>query len=90
MNSKGTIFNKVAGLYVDQVTRLEVIDSTPCKTCKGKKLVLVEGEKTECPFCKGMGSRGRAVVFRDDNKTISLSLQDDEKTLKIFIKERSQ
>ena len=92
MNSKGTIFNKVAGLYLDQVTRFEVIDNTPCETCKGKKLVKIEGQDTpvDCPACNGLGARGRAVVFSDPEKTIDLSLQDDDKTLKIFIKERSQ
>jgi hypothetical protein len=87
-----SIFDKVSSLYVDLVTKLEIIDNTPCKTCKGKKLVLIEGETkpTECPVCKGLGCLGRAVVFSDENKSIEMSLQDDERTLKIFINERAK
>jgi hypothetical protein len=77
---------------VEEVTRLEIIDHTPCDTCKGKRFVIVEGEKglTICPFCNGNGFPGRAVIFRDDTKSIILSLQDDGRTLKIFINERGQ
>lgn len=31
----------------------------------------------------------RTVIFHDPNKEIELSLQDDNRTLKIFIKERA-
>lgn len=75
---------------VSGVTRLEIVDHTPCKTCKGKKLVMIEGndQPTECPVCHGLGCPGRGVVFWDQTKSIDLSLQDDARTLKIFIKER--
>lgn len=32
---------------------------------------------------------GRTVVFWDDKKQIDISIQDDNKTLKVFIHERS-
>lgn len=32
---------------------------------------------------------GRTVIFFDDNKELELSLQDDDRTLKIFVTERN-
>lgn len=77
---------------VSGVTRLEIMDSTTCKTCKGKKFVLIEGndKPTECPVCHGLGCPGRGVVFWESKKTIELSLQDEARTLKIFINERGE
>lgn len=33
--------------------------------------------------------KGRTVIFRDENKKIELSLQDDDRTLKIFVNDRT-
>jgi DnaJ-class molecular chaperone len=80
-----------AGMYdFSKITRLEVVDHTPCKNCKG--VGYVEGiiKKEECKRCFGMGSPGRTQIFWDANKQIQLSLQDDDQTLKIFIKEREK
>lgn len=72
----------------EEVTRLEVIDHTPCVNCKGKRW-LTEGEKpVECPECNGMGSAGRSIIFWDETKQIRLSLQDQGRTLKILISKR--
>lgn len=79
-------------LDVSGVTRLEIVDHTPCKACKGKMYVIVEGndKPTECPACGGLGCLGRSVVFWDQKKSIDLSLQDEGRTLKVFIKERGE
>jgi DnaJ-class molecular chaperone len=91
-------FDKVAGLYLDQVDRLEIIDHTPCKRCggSGREMSSVgsnidpEGNPSsvECGVCEGSGVVGTRIIFKDPNKQIELSLQDDERTLKIFITER--
>jgi len=46
-------------------------------------------EYVECPACGGTGIKGRTVIFWDKNKTVELQLQDDERTLKVFIDERN-
>lgn len=82
---------------VSKVTRLELVDHTACTNCKGVGRVLTEtdsaaGQSTafsvECPKCRGSGTPGRSVVFWDPNRALKLSLQDDGRTLKIFISER--
>lgn len=67
-----------------KVTRLEIIDHTICKTCTGQGGT----EDVWCGACGGTGMRGRTVVFWDAAKEVKLSLQDDGRTLKIFIEER--
>jgi DnaJ-class molecular chaperone len=79
-------FDKVANLYVDQVMRVEVIDQTPCHSCQGSGHTY--RTKIACTACGGIGVPGRNVVFWASSKQIELSLQDDERTLKIFITER--
>lgn len=64
-----------------KVTRLELIDHTPCKACTPSARVL-------CGACGGTGIKGRTVVFWDVTKQVELSLQDDDRTLKIFISGR--
>lgn len=64
-----------------KVTRLELIDHTPCKACTPSARIL-------CGACGGTGIKGRTVVFWDVTKQVELSLQDDDRTLKIFISER--
>lgn len=70
---------------LSKVNRLEVIDHTKCFYCKGTG----DGTNTRvCEHCGGAGFPGRAVIFWDDNKKIELSLQDDDRTLKVFISEK--
>lgn len=64
-----------------KVTRLELIDHTPCKACTPSARIL-------CGACGGTGIKGRTVVFWDVTKQVELSLQDDDRTLKIFISGR--
>lgn len=69
---------------MEKVTRLEIIDHTPCSKCDGKGIISAE----ICSICSGVGMMGRQVIFWDNTKQIELSLQDDDRTLKIFISER--
>lgn len=75
---------------LQNVTRLETVDHSACTNCTGSGRIEIAGQRgqLECPVCHGIGSMGRSVVFFDSNKRIELSLQDDDRTLKIFIKER--
>ena len=71
------------------ITRLEFIDHRPCKTCKGDKWIHEEGKKPfECPECQGLGSKGRQVVFWDKDVQVESSVQDEGRTIKLFISER--
>lgn len=73
-----------------KVTRLEIIDHTYCDGCKGRGRITVEGVKGdfECPSCHGTKVTGREVVFHNPNKAIRAELQDDGRTLKIFVETR--
>lgn len=79
------------------VTRFEIVDHRPCSNCKGKMWVLTETDsaagqsiafKKECPACQGRGVKGREVIFWDKDVEVEQSLQDNGRTLKLFIKER--
>jgi hypothetical protein len=69
----------------EKVNRFEIVDHSPCAMCHGKS----SPEEKPCVNCNGMGSPGRRVVFWDDSKQIELHLQDDDRTLKVFISERT-
>lgn len=71
-----------------KVTRLELIDHTPCKRCNGEPY----GEliSQTCPDCGGSGMPGRTVLFWDAYKKVELSLQDGGRTLKIFVSNRDE
>lgn len=73
-----------------KITRLEIINHTNCETCKGAGRVKIEGTTTvlECPECHGSGMTGRQVVFHNPDKEVKLSLQDDGRTLKLFVTKR--
>jgi DnaJ-class molecular chaperone len=72
-------------IATDKVNRLEVIDHTKCFHCNGTG----DGRHTRiCEHCGGRGFPGRTVVVWDNKKKIELSLQDDDRTLKVFISER--
>lgn len=78
-------------MNLEKITRLEVIDHTNCKSCNGIGRQHIEGQfgSVECPSCHGLGSSGRTVVFIDERKQVETSIQDDGRTLKIFISKRS-
>lgn len=71
-------------MNISNVTRFEIIDHTPCKNCSGQGGT----EDVWCSDCGGEGIKGRFVVFWDADKQIDAELQDDGRTLKIFIHER--
>lgn len=82
-----------------EITRLEIIDHRPCPTCKGSRRVQTEtdsaaGQSTsfsvECPECYGMGSKGRQHIFTDPNVEVKSSVQDQGRTLKLFIDKREE
>lgn len=82
--------NSLTVIDLNNVTRLEVIDGSVCQGCEGAGRIHVAGQDAsfDCPACHGSGYRGRQVVFHNENKELELSLQDDGRTLKIFIKDR--
>lgn len=93
------IDSKVVPPSMDSLTRLELIDHCPCETCDGYGRVRTEtdsaaGQSTsflkECPVCLGAGFKGRDVVFWDKNKTVKASVQDEGRTLKLFITDRRE
>lgn len=79
-------------MMLGNVTRLETIDHTACEQCKGQGIMRIEGqdEPFECPSCHGGRLGGREVVFFDDSKRINLELQDEGRTLKVYITKREE
>lgn len=84
-------------MHTNKVTRLEIIDHSECYYCKGTGLVNTPTDsaagqsisfKKECEHCGGSGTPGRKVIMWDKDKEVSVQLQDDDRTLKIFISER--
>lgn len=80
-----------------KVTRFEIIDHRPCPECEGECWVAVPGKKEsdepkqqQCIGCGGTGMLGRTVVVHDQGVSVDVELQDDERTLKVFIHERYQ
>lgn len=81
-------------MNTEKVTRLEIIhhdNNGICDVCRG------EGRFTDsifagvkCPVCQGSGKQptGRDVIFHNKNKQIDVQLQDEGRTLKIFVNER--
>lgn len=80
-----------------KVTRLEIIDHTPCWRCNGTGHVDSETDSAAgqsiafsipCVSCDGRGCDGREVIVHNPKVQIDVELQDDERTLKVFIHER--
>ena len=77
-----------------KVTRFEIIDHRPCCECDGSGLVAVPSRKKsdepkqQCVGCGGAGMLGRTVVAHDKGVGVDVELQDDGRTLKVFIHER--
>lgn len=67
-----------------KVNRFEVIDHSTCLYCDGQRFI----EGVECQDCHGLGCQGRKVIMWDDAKSLNVELQDNGRTLKVFIHER--
>lgn len=77
----------------DKVTRLEIIDHSRCKHCAGSGRIQNGRDPTrfiECGACDGRTFPGRNLIMWDENKQIDLQLQDNNRTLKVFISERNE
>lgn len=74
--------SSIDNLDTSKVTRFEVVDHTPCGKCTDAARIL-------CGACGGTGVKGRTVVMWDENKQLDIQLQDDNRTLKVFISRRS-
>ena len=75
------------------ISRFEVIDYRPCIKCNGSGMIVAENYSISghiCDICKGRGSRGRDVIFWDNKIELQLSVQDDGRTLKVFIGDREE
>lgn len=80
---------------MSKITRFEIIDHRPCEECEGEGRVLVPGRKEnsepkeqQCIGCGGAGMLGRTVVVHDKGVSVDTELQDDGRTLKVFIHPR--
>lgn len=91
-NNMNNVSNVVLNGAVKKVTRLEIIDHNACSACGGTGMIQIMGqsEPLECPSCHGLAVAGRDVIFFDADKEIELDVQDEGRTLKVFIKYREQ
>lgn len=72
-----------------KVTRFEIINHTPCEECEGTGLNQdIDKLGKFCPECKGLGIPGRTVYVHNENLKFEVQLQDEGRTLKVFIDER--
>lgn len=72
------------------INRVELIDHRPCNKCHGDRsyneLQKDRSYKlTECSECFGMGSAGRSIIFWNDHTEIAVEVQDEGRTLKLFV-----
>lgn len=77
--------------YLKNINRFEVIDHRACTACKGKGFILNSknnGKGMLCAKCEGGMVRGRDVIFWDNKTRITSSVQDNGKTLKVFISDK--
>lgn len=70
-------------MKTNKVTRVEIIDHRKCKACTDKTRIL-------CGACGGSGFNGRTVVAYSSDVSVDVQLQDDDRTLKIFISEMAK
>lgn len=77
-----------------EITRFEIIDHRECVWCRGRltaNYLQKDGSYKElpCDKCDGSGiSGGRKVIFWDKNAELTSSVQDNGRTLKLFIDDR--
>jgi DnaJ-class molecular chaperone len=92
MNQIGNIVPDFMNDYFSKVTRVETINHAKCKSCNGAGKIVISGQPDtfECPDCHGLGVGGRDVIMLDVTKQVRLELQDNGRTLKVFIKDREQ
>lgn len=82
-----------------EINRFELIDARPCSRCQGTGRIGTETDSAagvtisfpkECPICQGLGSEGRKVIFWDNNTQVTSSIQDQGRTMKLFIDPRDE
>lgn len=73
--------DKLAENPMAEINRLEIIDHRPCQDCDG----VGHYNDQLCPTCQGMRTPGRSVVFWDDQTELKSSVQDQGRTLKLFV-----
>lgn len=84
---------------MSEVTRFEVIDHRQCVWCRGRltaNYLQKDGTYKEmpCDKCDGSGIMGGRVYTVSSNPErsmieVELSYQDDGKTLKVFVRDKS-
>lgn len=57
-----------------------------CPLCGHDPQYRIKGES--CETCSGGGMQGRTIIAMRDNLRLTIQLQDDDRTLKVFINER--
>ncbi len=82
-----------------KVTRIEIINHTPCDNCDGTGIYHTPTDSaagqsisfsSPCSNCNGSGMPGRTVLIHNAGIEVDLELQDDDRTLKIFVHERTE
>lgn len=80
-----------------KLNRLEIIDHRKCSGCNGIGFIMNNkdnGRGIPCANCNTLGTQGRSVIVagaaykQPDNAAVSMEFQDDDRTLKIFIKDK--
>ena len=77
-------------MNTSKINRFEIIDHTVCTKCDGEMWIDPDNNSkpVQCDMCAGLGCPGRTVVVWDGNKQIDIDIQDDERTLKVYIHDR--
>lgn len=75
------------------ITRMEIIDHRPCNGCNGEGFIRNANDPSRgilCGKCDGAKMRGREVIFQSKDVEVRSSIQDNGKTLKLFVDERGK
>jgi hypothetical protein len=75
------------------ITRMEIIDYRPCANCEGKGIIINAHDNSRgipCVKCQGARMRGREVIFQSKHVEVKSSIQDNGKTLKLFVDKREE
>lgn len=76
-------------MNTEKINRFEIIHHVSCEACKGSGIDS-ERPPQRCTDCDGLGCKGREVIFWDDDKQLDIDIQDEGRTLKVFVHERYQ